>query len=78
MSLQSLQRAWKSKSWMQLLSGLTLKPSIQSRGVDAWISLLRATRASHFPLPGQSAQKKTRATSGHTYGKSSELLTTSC
>ena len=70
MSPQSLQRAWKTKPWMRLLSGLTLKPSMQSRGVDAWISSLRDIRASHFPSPEQNAQKKTRATSGHTYGKS--------
>ncbi len=65
MSPQSLQRAWKTKPWMAHLSGLTLKPSIQNRGVDAWISSLRDIRVSHSPSPEPSVQKKTRATSGH-------------
>jgi len=68
----SLQRAWKMKPWMQRLSGLTLKPSIQIRGVNAWISSLLDIRVSHSPSPEPNAQKKTRATSGHSYGKSSE------
>ena len=75
---RSLQRAWKMKPWMPRLSGLTLKPSTQSRGVDAWISSLQDIRASHSPLPEPSEQKKTRATSGLTYGKSSAPSNLEC
>ena len=71
MQPRSLQRAWKMKPWMPRLSGLMLKPSIQNRGVDAWISSLQAIRANRSPSPEPSEQKKTRATSGLTYGKSS-------
>lgn len=72
MQPRSLQRAWKMKPWMRLLSGLTLKPSIQNLGVDAWILSLQDIRASHFPSPEPNVRKKTRATSGRSYGKSSE------
>lgn len=72
MQPRSLQRAWKMKPWMRRLSGLTLKPSIQIRGVAAWISSLQDILASHSPSPEPNAQKKTRATSGHSYGKSFE------
>ena len=65
----SLQRAWRIKRWMRRLSGLTLNPSIQSLGVDVWISSLRDIRASHSPSPEPNARKKTRATSGRSYGK---------
>jgi len=64
MQPRSLQRAWKMKPWMPRLSGLTLKPSTQSRGVDAWISSLQDIRASHSPSPEPSEQKKIRDTSG--------------
>ncbi len=67
----SLQRAWRMKRWMRRLSGLTLNPLTQSRGVDAWISSLQDIRASHSPLPEPNVRKKTRATSGRSYGKSS-------
>jgi hypothetical protein len=56
---------------MQRLSGLTLDPSIQRLGVDAWISSLRVIRASHFPLPDASKPKPIPATSGHTSAISS-------
>lgn len=67
----SLQRAWRMKRWMRHLSGLTLNPSTQNAGADAWILSLRATHASHSPSPGKNRPKPTRATSGPTYGKSS-------
>lgn len=72
MQPRSLQRAWKMKPWMRRLSGLTLKPSIQIRGVAAWISSLPDILASHSPSLEPNAQKKTRATSGHSYEKSFE------
>lgn len=60
----SLRRAWKMRPWMQRLSGLTLSPSIQRLGVDAWISSLRVIRASHFPLPEENRPKPIPVTSG--------------
>lgn len=42
---------WKTRPWIQLLYGTTSKPSMANRGAESWISSLRATRASHSPLP---------------------------
>ena len=60
----SLLRAWKTRPWMRLLSGLTFDPSIQRLGVDAWISSLRVIRASHFPSPDANRPKPILVTSG--------------
>lgn len=62
----SLRRAWKTKSWMPRLSGLTLEPSTANRGVDAWISSLLDIRASRLASPDESRQKTTHGTCGRT------------
>lgn len=41
-------RGWKKRPWIALLSGLTLPPSILTRGAEEWISSVRAIRASRF------------------------------
>lgn len=41
---------WNRGGFIQLLYGLTLPPLMQSNGVDAWISSLRATRANPTAL----------------------------
>lgn len=49
MPQRSLSNAWKKNAWMRLLSGLTLEPSMASRGVEEWIASLGATRVSLSP-----------------------------
>ena len=68
----SLLRAWKTRPWMQRLSGLTFDPSIQRLGVDAWISSLRVIRASHFPLPEENRPRPIPGTSGLSSARSCE------
>jgi hypothetical protein len=46
---RSLSDAWKKKSWMGRLSGLTLEPSTAARGAVRWIASLEATPVSLFP-----------------------------
>lgn len=43
--------ACKSKPWLMRLCGLICKPSTASRGADAWILSVRATRASRSASP---------------------------
>lgn len=57
---------WKTRPWIKLLSGLTCAPSTAARGVAAWISSLRATRASRSALPGGNLARPTPDTSGQT------------
>lgn len=38
-------RGWKTRPWIQRLSGMTSPPSTADRGVASWISSLRASRA---------------------------------
>lgn len=66
MSPASLQRAWRTKPWMQRLSGLTCEPLMQSRGVAAWILSLRAIRASLSPSQAGSKPKLIQDTCGLT------------
>lgn len=48
---QSWVRAWKTKVFMQRLSGLTCPPLTASRGVEQWIASLAATRVSPTVSP---------------------------
>ncbi len=57
-------RGWRTRRWVKLLSGTTLAPSTADAGVDAWISSLRASRASRSASPGSSEESLTNATSG--------------
>lgn len=58
MPLRYWQRAWKKGGWIRHLSGATLPHSTAQRGVDAWISSLRESRASRSPAPGSSEGSK--------------------
>lgn len=44
-------RGWQRRPWIELLSATTLPPSTVSRGVDLWISSVRAFRASRTASP---------------------------
>ncbi len=68
----SWRREWRRGAWIQHLSGLTFEPSTVERGVESWISSLRASRASHSPSPVNSATKTMRGTSGRTSPVSSQ------
>ena len=61
---------WKSRPWIKLLSGMTLRPSTADRGAESWISSLRASRASHSASPETSEAQKTNAGSGKTLSES--------
>lgn len=67
-------RGWKTRPWIARLSGTTLLPSRASRGVESWISSLRATRVSRSPSQASGGGIPTHDTSGRT---SSESLTKS-
>jgi hypothetical protein len=62
--VRSWRQRWQKVGWMQRLSGLTCEPSIADAGVDAWISSLRDSRASHSPSPGSSEAVLTPGISG--------------
>jgi len=64
--LQSWRTRWQRVHWMRHLSGLTCEPSTLERGVAAWISSLRASRANRFQPPASAGATPTRATSGRT------------
>jgi hypothetical protein len=69
--LRSWRRAWRTAPWMGPLSGTISQPSMADAGVESWIALLRATRASRSPLPGSAKGPMTRATFGPTSPASS-------
>lgn len=54
-------RQWKRGGFIRLLSGLTCEPSTLERGVEAWISSLRATPARATPLPASGSASLTTA-----------------
>lgn len=56
-------RGWKTRPYLRLLFGTTLPPSIASRGVEAWMSSLRASRASRGPSP--ETKKEPRTSDGY-------------
>jgi hypothetical protein len=45
------RRLWKKDFWLKRLFGRTSSPSTAQRGVELWITSLRATRASHSHSP---------------------------
>lgn len=59
-------RGWRTRRWVKLLSGTTLAPSTADAGVDAWISSLRASRASRSASPDSDGESRTSATCGRT------------
>lgn len=59
-------REWRTRRWVKLLSGTTLAPSTADAGVDAWISSLRASRASRSASPDSNGESRTSATCGRT------------
>ena len=64
-------RGWKTRPWIKHLSGITLKPSTVSLGVERWISSLPDTPASHSRSRGKGKAKKTQGTSGRVSQESS-------
>ena len=64
MRSRSWLRAWKTGRWKRLQSGLTFEPSMRQRGVDAWISSLRATRANRSRSLAVAAASMTNDGSG--------------
>lgn len=44
-------RGWKTRPWIKRLFGTISNPSMAERGVESWISSLRASRASPTPSP---------------------------
>ena len=65
-SQQSWQRVWKRDTSIRRLSGLTLKHSILSRGVEKLTSSLVASLASPSQSQERSSEKMTQETSGQT------------
>ena len=70
MQPQHWRRAWATKSWMRLLSGLTLPPSTAERGVALWISSLRASRVSPTASPESDQATRTSGRSATVAGRS--------
>ena len=67
-------RKWKRESWLQHLSGQTLKPSLHTSFTDAWTSYLRDSRANPSPQQEKAGQTKTPDTSGLGSPKQSDLF----
>ncbi len=65
-------RGWKKRSWIQLLSGTTSRPSMADRGAAEWISSLGGTPASRSALLEDVAALMTRGTCGLISDASSE------
>ena len=63
---------WKTRPWIKRLSGLTCAPSTAERGVAAWISSLRATRASRSVSRAKGLARPPPGTFGQTSPGSSE------
>ena len=57
-------RAWKTRAWIKRLYGTISSPLTAQRGVDAWTSSLRASRASRGAPPGSEAAQTTPSGSG--------------
>jgi len=70
MPRQTLSRAWMKVRWMRRLSGMTYALSTADAGVDAWIGFLRASRASHTPLPAEEKESRTSGGFGPTLPES--------
>lgn len=72
MRLPSLSRAWKTKPYMRLLSGITSKHSTANRGVAEWISSTLDTPASRSQRRVFDEVKMTLDTSGRAFVESSK------
>lgn len=64
-------RGWKREPWIRRLFGRIYEPSQANRGVESWISSLRATRASPSAWPGSREGLTIHGTSGRTSHESS-------
>lgn len=62
---------WKTRPWIQRLSGTMLNPSTAENGVERWISSLPDIPASRSRRLASSSAKRTRGTSGRISGGSS-------
>ena len=60
----------EKEPWTRLLCGMTSPHSMAQRGVDAWISSLRATHASHSVSPANAEARAMTGTSGRTLPES--------
>src|SRR3990167_6851794 len=69
---QSLLRAWRTKSWMRLLSGMTLDHMTAESGAELFRLSLLDSHANHFQPQVNNRALKTRAISGLTLKESSE------
>lgn len=56
-------RGWKTRPWIELLSGIRSSPSMASRGVEKWISSLGDFHAkiSHRPVTEQASRERSPA-----------------
>lgn len=65
-------RGWKKRPWIARLSGTISRPSMAGRGVDSWMSSLRATRASRSASPESVAAQAIRDICGPMWPESLE------
>src|SRR6185295_9282768 len=63
-------RGWKARSWIALLSGLTLQRSTLDRGVAQWISSQQASHARRSRLLASNSEQPTSASFGRSYDES--------
>ena len=66
MLLRTWWRLWKKGGWLRLLSGVTLSPLTQSRGLQRWTASLPASLASRSQWPESASTQKTSDGSGTT------------
>lgn len=72
-------RGWKTRPWIELLSGTMSTPSTARSGVDAWTSSLRDSPASLGPLPVEAVELTTTVGSGRrSSGSSATWDPTTC
>ena len=69
-----LSRAWRRASWMKLLSGMTLRPSMAGHGVERWISSLPASPANPGAAPVSDVALRTSVGSGQVSNGSFAIL----
>ena len=66
-------RRWRRASWLRLLSGRILRPSIGASFVGKWISSLEGSHVNHSPAQGAVEETMTLGICGHTSPEESEL-----
>lgn len=71
-------RGWKTRLWINRLSGMTLAPSTAARGMVSWIASLRESRAKETALPGNAYSATTREIAGRERGESFATLIPDC